>query len=132
MALNAGMMLSVSILNPFVSLYPLYHPSREQQTQQVQHPIGTIYTDPRTGKHIAQLIGYNVPRPFATPGEYFPIELCWEPLGQTDVPYAMFVHLLGRQPIGGPQNPCNMGNQRNISRPGQSPDRPLEAGSRVL
>ena len=93
-ALNAGMMLSVGILNPFVSLYPLYHPSREQQTQQIQHPIGTIYTDPRTGKHIAQLIGYNLPRPFATPGEYFPIELCWEPLGQTDVPYAVFVHLL--------------------------------------
>jgi 4-amino-4-deoxy-L-arabinose transferase-like glycosyltransferase len=120
-ALNAGLMLSVSILNPFVSLYPLYHPSREQQAQQVQHSIGTIYTDPRTGKHIARLIGYNLPRPFATPGEYFPIELCWEPLGQTDVPYAMFVHLLDVSQLDGRGIPAIWGNRETYPGLGNRP-----------
>jgi hypothetical protein len=83
-----------SALIPYVSLYPLYRPWHGRSAEQVEHPVNTVYVDAETGEQVARLIGYNLPEPFASPGTYYPIELCWESLGQTDVPYAVFVQLL--------------------------------------
>ena len=94
LTLSVGMMMVASSVIPFLSLYPLYHPSREWQADQVQRPVGTVYVDSTTGAQIARLIGYNLLKPYASPGELFPLELCWEPMGQTRVPYTMFVQLL--------------------------------------
>jgi hypothetical protein len=94
LTLSVGMVMVASGVIPFLSLYPLYHPSREWQADQVQYPVGTVYADSTTGAQIARLIGYNLRKPYASPGELFPLELCWEPMGQTQVPYTMFVQLL--------------------------------------
>jgi len=92
--LGAGIPVIAGILVPFVSIYPLYHPWRERQAERVEHPVEAVYVDDETGEQIARLIGYNLPEPYALAGTYFPIELCWEPLGQTGVPYAVFAQLL--------------------------------------
>jgi 4-amino-4-deoxy-L-arabinose transferase-like glycosyltransferase len=115
---GAGTVVVASLLIPFVSLYPLYHPSREWRASQVQYPVGTIYVDSTTGKQVARLVGYNLPKPFATTGDYFPIEFCWEPLGQTDVPYAMFVHLLD---VSQPGNPAIWGVRETYPGLGSRP-----------
>ena len=94
MTLSAGTVIVTGLLIPFVSLYPFFHPSREWQATQVQYPVDITYVNSETGGPVTRLIGYNLPRPYASPGDYFPIELCWEPLGRTDAPYAVFVQLL--------------------------------------
>ncbi len=94
MPFGAGIVMIVSALIPFVSIYPLYHPWHEWAGAQVEHPVGTIYVDPETGTQVAQLVGYNLPKPFALPGTYLSVELCWKPLAQTNTRYAVFVHLL--------------------------------------
>jgi 4-amino-4-deoxy-L-arabinose transferase-like glycosyltransferase len=93
-ALGAGSLVLASALIPYVSLYPLYRPWHGRSAEQVEHPVNTVYVEAEGGKEIARLIGYNLPEPFAAPGTYYPIELCWESLGQTDEPYAVFVQLL--------------------------------------
>jgi hypothetical protein len=92
--LSAGTVVAIGILIPFVSLHSLFHPWRERQAERVEHLVGTVYVNVETGEQIARLIGYNLLKPYAFPGTYFPLELCWEPLGQTDVPYAVLVQLL--------------------------------------
>ncbi len=109
--LSAGAVIIASVLNPFVTLYPLFHPSREWQAEQVQYPVGTVYADAETGNPVARLIGYNLPQPYAAPGSYFPIELCWEPLGQTNMPYAMFIQLLDLSQLDAQKNPTVWGRR---------------------
>jgi 4-amino-4-deoxy-L-arabinose transferase-like glycosyltransferase len=118
---SAGTVMLASCLIPFVSLYPLYHPSREWQVEQVQHPVETIYTDSKTGLPIARLIGYNLPQPYGSPGEYLPIELCWEPLGQTQAPYTMFVQLLDLSQINVNRSPAVWGRRETYPGLGSRP-----------
>ena len=94
LTLCTGMVVVIGSLMPFASLYPLFHPSREWQARQVEYSTGITYADAATGMPVARLIGYNLPQPYATPGKYFPVELCWESLGKTKVPYSVFLHLL--------------------------------------
>lgn len=94
LTLSTAVLVVTSTLLPFVSLYPLFHPSPERRAEQIAHPVGITYVDTETGAPIARLVGYDLSAPYASPGTYFPLELCWEPLGHTDVPYAVIVQLL--------------------------------------
>lgn len=94
LTLCAGMVIVIGSLMPFASLYSLFHPSREWQARQVEYSTGITYADAATGMPVARLIGYNLPQPYAAPGKYFPVELCWESLGKTKAPYSVFLHLL--------------------------------------
>jgi hypothetical protein len=121
LTLSAGMVMIVSILVPFVTLYPLFHPSREWQAAQVEHPVKTIYVDPETGSPVVQLIGYNLPKPYAMAGTYFPVELCWEPLEQTQAPYTMFVQLLDLSQLSVHDSPTAWGRRETYPGLGNRP-----------
>ena len=121
MLLSAGSVVLVGSLVPFVSLYPLYHPSREWQANQAKYPVGTTYVDPVTEKPIARLLGYNLSEPFAIAGTYYPIELCWEPLGNTDVPYAVFVQLLDTSQLNNSNSPAVWGRRETYPGLGNHP-----------
>jgi 4-amino-4-deoxy-L-arabinose transferase-like glycosyltransferase len=121
LTLSAGMMIVIGALIPFVSLYPLFHPSREWQAEQVEHPVETVYVDPDTGSPVVRLIGYNLPKPYAMAGTYFPVELCWEPLGQTNVPYTVFVQLLDLSPLDDNRLPTVWGRRETYPGLGNRP-----------
>jgi len=121
LALGAGTVVIVSILVPFVSIRPLYHPWRDWAGEQVEHPMDTVYVDPGTGTEVAQLIGYNLPEPFVFPGTYLPVELCWKPLAQTDTPYAVFVHLLDLSQLDVHGSPGVWGGRRTYPGLGNLP-----------
>jgi len=118
---SAGVVVVIGTLVPFVSLYPLFNPSREWQAQQVEHSVGTIYVDSETGGQIARLVGYNLLEPYAFPGIYFPLELCWEPLGQTEVPYAVFVQLLDLSQLSVHDSPAVWGRRETYPGLGNRP-----------
>ena len=99
----------VSSLLPALSIYPMYHPWHTSNSERLGQPVGTIYSDPDTGDQVAQLISYNLLESYVLPGAYLPIELCWDPLGRTEVPYT-----------------------KDIPWPRQPADRPLEAREAVL
>ena len=117
---SAGAIMLTGILIPFVSLYPLFHPYREWNAAQVERPADIIYTD-QTGAAIARLIGYNLPKSYATPGDYYPIELCWEPLSRTDVPYTMFIHLLDNSQMASSNAPGIWGQRETYPGLGNRP-----------
>jgi 4-amino-4-deoxy-L-arabinose transferase-like glycosyltransferase len=119
--LGAGTLVVASILIPFVSLYPLYRPWSGKQPEQAEHQLDTVYVDPRTGQEIARLVSYHLPEAYATSGTYHPIELCWEPLGQTDVPYAMFVQLLDLSQLDSQGSPGIWGRRETYPGLGNLP-----------
>jgi 4-amino-4-deoxy-L-arabinose transferase-like glycosyltransferase len=129
--LSAGIVVIAGLLTPFVSISPLYHPWREWSEEQLEHAAGTIYVDPETGSQIAQLVDYRLSKPFALPGAYVPVELCWKPLAQTEVPYAVFVHLLDMSQIKLHGAPGIWGSRRtypglgNLSTDRWMPDQPF-------
>ncbi|MCD6344864.1 MAG: glycosyltransferase family 39 protein, partial [Anaerolineae bacterium] len=91
---STGTIVGISILIPWVSLYPLYHPSYMWTKPQVQYPTNIIYRKEAAGEAIVKFLGYSLPQPYAHPGEYTRVKLCWEPLNHTAVPYTEFLHLL--------------------------------------
>jgi hypothetical protein len=97
---------------PFVSIYPLYHPWREWKAEPVEYPVGTTYVESAAEVPVAQLIGYNLPESFALPDAFLPIELCWRPLSQTDIPYSVFVHLLDTSQLERHGSPAVWGVRR--------------------
>lgn len=117
---SAAAIMLTGILIPFVSLYPLFHPSREWNAPQVQNPADIVYTD-EAGQRIARLIGYNLPKLYATPGTYHPIELCWEPLGRTATPYTMVVRLLDTSPTQAGGAPILRGQRETFPGLGNRP-----------
>jgi 4-amino-4-deoxy-L-arabinose transferase-like glycosyltransferase len=121
MPLGAGTLMISSMLVPFVSIYPMYHPWHRLAEEQIEHRVNTIYIDPDTGTQIAQLIGYNLPEPYALPGTYLPVELCWKPLAQTDVPYAIFVQLLDLSRLKDHSSPGVWGGRRTYPGLGNLP-----------
>ncbi|RLC78400.1 MAG: hypothetical protein DRJ03_25320 [Chloroflexi bacterium] len=128
---GAGIVVVISILVPFASIYPLYHPWREWTGEQVEYPVGNIYVEPETGTRIAQLVGYNLSELYVSPGAYLPVELCWRPLSQTDVPYTVFVQLLDLGQLDDQASPGVWGQRRtypglgNLPTDRWTPDRPF-------
>jgi hypothetical protein len=104
--------VTASVLIPFVSIYPLYHPWREWKAKPVEHPIEITYVEAETETPVAQLIGYSLPESFALPDTFLPIELCWRPLAQTDIPYSVFVHLLDTSQLARHGSPGVWGGRR--------------------
>jgi hypothetical protein len=95
MVLSAGAVVIVGSLVPFVSLYPLYHPSREWQADQVKYPVGTTYVDSATAKPIARLLGY--------------------------APYAVFVQLLDTSQLNNSNSPTVWGRRETYPGLGNHP-----------
>jgi len=149
--LGVGPIAIVGILTPFVSIRPLYQPWRELSTETLEYTAGLRFIDPTTGTPVAELVGYNLPHPFAKPGDFLPIELCWKALSQTEIPYAVFVHLLDTSQLDAHGAPGIWGSRRtypglgNLSTdrwtPGQafcdtvlvqvSPEAPTPLGSTI-
>jgi hypothetical protein len=77
--------------------------------------------DSETGQPVARLIGYNLPQPYAVAGTYFPIELCWEPLGVTDIPYAVFVQMLDIGQLNAQDMPTVWGRRETFPGLGNRP-----------
>ena len=124
-----GVLVVSGMLVPMVSLYPLYHSSRPWRPgKDVEWP-GMIYTDVSTGQPIARLMKVHSLQSYARPGTYAPIEICWEPLGQTPLPLPMFVHILDLTPTAWGASPTLWGNRETYPGLGNRPtDRwPLHA-----
>ncbi|MEE8389606.1 MAG: hypothetical protein V3S14_02270, partial [Anaerolineae bacterium] len=118
---GAGVVMIVGILVPMTSIYPLYHPWRAWMGDQVEQPLDILYVDSETGTQVAQLVGYNLPKPFALPGAYLPVELCWKPLAQTSTRYAVFVHLLDLSQLDAHSSPGVWGSRRTYPGLGNLP-----------
>lgn len=121
LTMSTGIVVIASILVPFASIYPLYHPWRERTEEQIEHPVGNIYLESETGTKIAQLVGYNLLEPYIFPGAYLPVELCWRPLSQTDVPYTVFVQLLDLGQLDEQASPGVWGQRRTYPGLGNLP-----------
>jgi len=121
LTLGTGTLVTASVLIPFVSIYPLYHPWREWKEEPIEYPVGTTYVDPKTNTQVAQLIGYDLPEPFTSPGAFLPIELCWRPLSQTDTPYSVFIHLLDLSQLDVHGSPGVWGGRRTYPGLGNLP-----------
>lgn len=94
-----GLPVVSGVLIPFVSLYPLYHPSQPWRSHQTSEWPGITYVDVSKGTSIARLVEVRPLQAYARPGTYAPIEICWEPLGNTAEPLPMVVSLLDVSPI---------------------------------
>jgi len=116
----AGAMVVIGSLISAVSLYPPFQPARPWGAAQHQRPAGIVYVDAQE-RPVARLIGYNLPQPFALPGEAVPLELCWEPLARTPVPYAVFVQLLDLSRISAGQSPGVWGRRETYPGLGRYP-----------
>jgi hypothetical protein len=118
---NLAMVVVVGVLVPFVSIYPLYHPWRDLAEESIEEPLGTVYAERGTETPIAQLIACNPLESYVLPGGYLPVELCWKPLAQTDVPYAVFVQLLDLSQAGADGSPGVWGGRRTYPGLGNLP-----------
>jgi hypothetical protein len=119
--LSAGSIVIAGILTPFVSIRPLYQPWRELSAESVTYAAGFRFIDPTTGTPIAEFVGHNLPQSFASPGEFLTIELCWKALSQTEVPFAVFVHLLDTSQLDAQGAPGVWGVRRTYPGLGNLP-----------
>ncbi len=80
----------------YADYYTAYHiPAGETAVFAPQFPLNAVWDD-----QIA-LLGYDLPRQEAAPGEQLQLTLYWQALQETDTRYTAFVHLLGEE------NPAN-------------------------
>jgi hypothetical protein len=121
MTFSTGIIVIASALTPFLSICPLYHPWRGWMEDQAEHAADITYVEPTTGDRIVQFIGYSLPEPYALPGSYLPVELCWQPLAQTDTPYTMLVQLLDLSPLNVHASPGVWGGRRTYPGLGNLP-----------
>lgn len=119
--LSAGVVTMAGVLAPIVSIYPLYHPWRRWESKQAEIPMNIAYADPETGTPIVRFVGHSLPESFASPGSYLPIELCWQPLARTNMPYAVFVHLLDFSQVEAQGSPVVWGSRRTYPGLGNLP-----------
>ncbi len=95
LSVGVGTLVVTGILTPWVSLRSLYRPWRTWQAQRpIAYPTDIVYVDPETSAPVARLLGYDLPAAYIHPGDYLPIELCWEPLSQTDATHTLLVQIL--------------------------------------
>jgi 4-amino-4-deoxy-L-arabinose transferase-like glycosyltransferase len=118
---GVGVVMIISSLLPALSICPMYHPWRKPDSEDLGQPVGTIYSDPDAGARVARLISYNLPEPYVSPGAYLPVELCWEPLGRTEVPYAVLVQLLDLSQLDAYGSPGVWGGRRTYPGLGNLP-----------
>jgi hypothetical protein len=118
---SVGAVMIISSLLPSWSIYPMYHPWHRPDNEHSGQPVGTIYSDSHTGTHVAQLLSYNLPEPYVLLGEYLPVEMCWEPLGRTEEPYAVLVQLLDLSQLDAHGSPGVWGGRRTYPGLGNLP-----------
>lgn len=117
--LSGGLMLCVGLVTPWVLIFPLYHPYYAPQPGQ---GITTSYTFlSESDQPIAELIAYHIPDPYAKPGDYVSLELCWRTLKRTTEPYAIFVQLLDMSQIDSTTGPPILGGRRTYPGLGNLP-----------
>jgi 4-amino-4-deoxy-L-arabinose transferase-like glycosyltransferase len=118
---GVGAVMIISSLLPASSIYPMYHPWHRSDGERAGQLVGTIYHDPDSGVRVARLISYSLPDPYVLPGAYLPIELCWDPLGRTEVPYAVLIQLLDLSQLDVYGSPGVWGGRRTYPGLGNLP-----------
>lgn len=116
-----GILMTSGAMIPLVSLYPLYHPSQPWQSAEPPRHSGITYVSSLTGQPIARLVEVRSLQPYAQPGTYVPIEICWDPLGHTSVPLPVVIHLLDVSPIFTGNPPVLYGNRETYPGLGSAP-----------
>lgn len=95
----AGGLFVVAALVPWLVIRPAYaRPSTiDPAAPPVAHQLDLRFspTDQPAGE-VARLLGYALDPPVTHPGEEVGVELCWQALGETQVDYSVFVHLVGQ------------------------------------
>lgn len=122
-----GILMMTGLLAPCLTIYPLYHPYRAPTT--IEYPADFVLQD-SAGHPIAALLGYSLPQPYATPGSYVPVELCWETLGLTDVPLTQFTQWLDLAPTRVGQPPTLVGGRHTYPGLGNLPTHRWPLGKR--
>lgn len=92
-AIFSGLLFVVAGSAPFLSIRPAYARPALLSRQEIAPRIHP--SDIQFGESI-RLVGYQVDRSTAHPGEEVSVTLCWESIGPIDEDYAYFVHFLGR------------------------------------
>lgn len=118
--IGAGMVMTLGIFTPLVSIHPLYHPYRAIEPDPGEQRGAYVYRD-AAGTAIAELIGYELLTTPVTPGDYAVIRLCWRPRARTATPYAVFVHLLDASQLDRPTGPSMLGARRTYPGLGNRP-----------
>jgi hypothetical protein len=121
LTMNVGGMIASSMLIPLLELVPLYQPWDDYDSLSVDSPANIVYTDPDTELPVARLIGYGISHDYAVPGTYLPVQLCWESLGRSDTPLAVFVQLLDLSPLSTHGEPALWGRRESYPGLGNLP-----------
>ena len=123
----AGGIVVTGILAPWLTIYPLYHPYRAPTT--IEYPAELVLRD-GAGRPIVTFLGYSLPQPYATPGSYVPVELCWETLGLTETPLTQFTQWLDLTPTRVGQQPQVVGGRHTYPGLGNLPTNRWPLGKR--
>ncbi len=118
--LSGGLVLCTSVITPFVSIWPLYHPHRRFDPESAQALVDWHYYA-RDGSEIARLIGYNAGSSYVTEEASVALELCWLPVGRTDAPASVFVHIVDASQVHSPTGPPILGGRRTYPGLGNKP-----------
>jgi hypothetical protein len=86
-------------LVPWLVIRPAYArpPAIDPAAPPVAHQLDLRFSpiDQAAGE-VARLLGYTLEPSAVHPGEEVGVELCWQALGETQVDYSVFVHLVGQ------------------------------------
>lgn len=116
-----GVVVVSGVFIPPVSLYPLYRPYRPWHSTGVSEWPGIIYVDLSEGQPFARLVDVRPLQAYAHPGMYAPLEICWEPLGNTLEPLPMAVSLLDISPTFSGNPPASWGYRETYPGLGNAP-----------
>lgn len=116
-----GLLVVNGVVTPIISVYPLFHPSRPWHSTGASAWPGITYVDLSTGRPFARLVDAHLLQTYAHPGTYAPMEICWEPLGNTAEPLPMAVNLLDISPTFSGNPPVSWGYRETYPGLGNAP-----------
>ncbi len=91
-ALPVAALVLLALIVPWTTLRPAY--ARPAWLSDAQAAALTPRLDWQFGD-VARLVSVTTARDRLAPGQDLPVRLCWEPLRRTDIPYSVFVQLVG-------------------------------------
>jgi hypothetical protein len=93
----SGAVLALALLSPFLLVRPAHALPEALSPEEIAQLSSRI--DVRFGDSIddplAILLKAEVQRPSVPAGQYLPVELCWQPVRQSEDPYTVLVHIIG-------------------------------------
>ncbi len=123
----AGVVVIIGMLAPWVSILPLYHPYAPPKA--IEYPSNLILQDAE-GTSIAKFLGYSLAQPTAIPGDYAPVEVCWETLHRSARPLTTFVQWLDLTPTRTGGQPAVVGGRNTYPGLGNLPTTRWPLGKR--